>query len=82
MLIVTCCDLSVAAIFDAFVNFFTVIAPIPVPDNSYMTDLPANMSLFVNTYRANSILESQRCRPSNPPAGNDKISPMVNLILF
>jgi len=63
MLIVTCCDLSVAAILDAFVYFFTVIAPIPVPDNNYITDLPANMSLFVNIYLASSILESQRCKP-------------------
>jgi hypothetical protein len=48
---------------DAFVYFFTVIAPIPVPDNNYITDLPANMSLFVNIYLASSILESQRCKP-------------------
>ena len=49
---------SVAAILEAFVNFFNVIAPIPVPENNYNTSFPSKTYGFKKMYRERTIAAS------------------------
>lgn len=71
-----------AVIREALVYFRAVMDAIPVPESNSITVLEVKSYLFARMYLDKMILESHRCRPSNPPAGNEMTSPIINFILF